>query len=236
MVNFLLGVAPFFPWVIWAIGWFGLLGMTMILSFVSDVLSILTSSLYFCYLISTKVFSTQLVALGSLFNLFRGKRRNVLRDRTDSWDFDMDQLLLGTILFTLLTFLFPTVAVYYLLFALCRLGIIVIHACLETALAFMNHFPLFATMLRVKDPDRLPGGVYLVMEPSTPPKLIPKNSPIPFSQIFFQHLRVWSMLSRHYSPLRLLRCVLTGRFITPIPRYSIRYDMVGIEGRANKEE
>jgi hypothetical protein len=47
-----------------------------------------------------------------------GKRRNVLQNRTDSWDYDMDQLLLGTILFTLLAFLSPTVGVYYALFAL----------------------------------------------------------------------------------------------------------------------
>lgn len=31
------------------------------------------------------------------------------------------------------------------------------HATMETALAFMNHFPLFAVMLRLKDPARLPG-------------------------------------------------------------------------------
>lgn len=31
------------------------------------------------------------------------------------------------------------------------------HASMETALAFMNHFPLFAVMLRLKDPARLPG-------------------------------------------------------------------------------
>lgn len=30
---------------------------------------------------------------------------------------------------------------------------------METILAFMNHFPLFAVMLRLKDPARLPGGV-----------------------------------------------------------------------------
>ena len=69
---FLLGVAPLFPWVILTVGWFGLLGMTMILSLVSDALSVLTGSLYICYLISTKIFSTQLAVLGSLFNLFRG--------------------------------------------------------------------------------------------------------------------------------------------------------------------
>lgn len=105
-----------------------------------------------------------------------GKRYNVLRNRIDSWDYDLDQLLLGAILFTLITFLFPTVLVYYVLFAMvgfclfwylwnmtdtefeARLIIILIHASLETLLAFMNHFPLFALMLRLKDPWRLPGN------------------------------------------------------------------------------
>jgi hypothetical protein len=46
-----------------------------------------------------------------------GKRYNVLRNRTDTWDYDVDQLLFGTILFTLVAFLFPTVLAYYALFA-----------------------------------------------------------------------------------------------------------------------
>ena len=41
-----------------------------------------------------------------------------------------------------------------------RLGIIVLHAAMEAGLAFMNHFPLFAVMLRLKDPARLPGGLH----------------------------------------------------------------------------
>jgi hypothetical protein len=40
-----------------------------------------------------------------------------------------------------------------------RLCIILIHATLEGVLAFLNHFPLFSLMLRLKDPDRLPGGL-----------------------------------------------------------------------------
>jgi phosphatidylinositol N-acetylglucosaminyltransferase subunit Q len=38
-----------------------------------------------------------------------------------------------------------------------RLGVILVHASMETVLAFMNHFPLFALMLRAKDSWRLPG-------------------------------------------------------------------------------
>lgn len=36
---------------------------------------------------------------------------------------------------------------------------IFLQAIMETILAFFNHFPLFAIMLRIKDPHRLPGGL-----------------------------------------------------------------------------
>lgn len=104
-----------------------------------------------------------------------GKRYNVLRKRKDSWDYDVDQLVLGTILFTLVAFLSPTIITYYALFALvstihyntgthaaymqsqARLIIVLTHAGLDTILVLMNHFPLFALLLRVKNPLRMPG-------------------------------------------------------------------------------
>jgi len=221
--SILARLSPYFPSFIYVLGCMWPLGLTMMLSLASDLLSAITASLYGSYLVATGIFRVQLAAVGSLWRLFRGKRRNVLQSRTDSWDYDMDQLLLGTILFTLLAFLFPTVGAYYLFFALIRLVVILTHATLETALAFMNHFPLFAIMLRLKDPSRLPGGVYIALE-GDPPQPVIKNVPIPFGRIFYQHLRVWSNLTAHYSPIRLLRCLLTGTFITPIERYSIRYD------------
>lgn len=42
-----------------------------------------------------------------------------------------------------------------------------IQAVLETMLAFLNHFPLFAIMLRFKDPERLPGGLRFGLLPPT---------------------------------------------------------------------
>ena len=40
-----------------------------------------------------------------------------------------------------------------------------IQAMLETMLAFLNYFPLFAIMLRFKDPERLPGGLRFELLP-----------------------------------------------------------------------
>ncbi|KAJ6629933.1 N-acetylglucosaminyl transferase component-domain-containing protein [Mycena sp. CBHHK59/15] len=241
--------APHLPAILYVFGVLSASGMTMAISLFSDLLALCTVHIYVCYLISNFLYAKLLRTAGSLWNLFRGKRYNVLRNRTDSWEYDTDQLLFGTILFTLLAFLFPTVLAYYSLFAMMRLGTILLNACLETQLAFMNHFPLFALMLRAKDPWRLPGrtfslrfdlrfllmslgGIYFAVEyspQSEHPFLVVKNQPVPFSSIFFQYIQLWSRLAAHYNPLRLLWCVLKGEYLVAIPRYSMRYNKIPAE-------
>ncbi|KAI8605136.1 N-acetylglucosaminyl transferase component-domain-containing protein [Dissophora ornata] len=163
--DFIISLQPIVPTVINLIGLSGVFGATMALSLISDLLAFTTLHIYWFYMVAARIFHWQLTILYSLFNLFRGKKRNTLRHRIDSCDYDLDQLLLGTILFTLLTFLFPTIAVYYLTFALSRVMVICMQATMETVLACLNHFPLFAIMLRLKDPDRLPGGLRLEVCP-----------------------------------------------------------------------
>ncbi|PWN35252.1 Gpi1-domain-containing protein [Meira miltonrushii] len=135
-------------------------GLSMMLCIVVDVLNLVTFYLNVFYLIQWRMYAFFCSSLTSLFYLFRGKKRNPLRKmRTDYATYDLDQLLLGTIFFTILLFLWLTVATYYALFSFIRLFNVSIIALLQTALAVINHLPLFALMLRVKDPARLPGGV-----------------------------------------------------------------------------
>src|SRR6187402_3367233 len=148
---------PALPKLIWFIGFSSFAGASMPIAMFSDLLSALTIHIYSFYLASARIFNWQYTILISLFQLFRGKKHNVLRKRIDSCDYDLDQLLLGTILFTLLFFLLPTVIVFYLTFACARMAIISLKAALDTLLACLNHFPLFALMLRIKDSQRLPG-------------------------------------------------------------------------------
>lgn len=150
---------PYLPRVIYVVGCSSFAGASMPIALFSDLVSILTVHIYSFYIASARIFNWQLTIIISLFHLFRGKKRNVLRNRIDSCDYDLDQLLLGTILFTVLFFLLPTVVVFYLTFASARMLIISLKAALDTCLAFLNHFPLFALMLRVKDSRRLPGGI-----------------------------------------------------------------------------
>jgi hypothetical protein len=153
-------ILPRLPTIVYVIGCSSFAGASMPIAIFSDLLSLLTIHIYSFYVASARIFNWQLTIIVSLFHLFRGKKRNVLRNRIDNCDYDLDQLLLGTILFTLLFFLLPTVVVFYLTFASARMAIISLKATLDTCLACLNHFPLFALMLRIKDSQRLPGGIH----------------------------------------------------------------------------
>jgi phosphatidylinositol glycan class Q protein len=180
---------PYLPGIIHFIGFSSFAGATMPISLFSDLVSLLTLHIYSFYVASARIFNWQLTIIISLFHLFRGKKRNVLRNRIDSCDYDLDQLLLGTILFTLLFFLLPTVFVFYLTFASARMAIIILKAGLDTLLACLNHFPLFALMLRFKDSRRLPGGIQFELQdsPSKFPTAEQKEESAPTS---FIHLKV----------------------------------------------
>lgn len=139
LTGLLRNLGPYYPTLFWVVGAAGSCGMTMVVSLLSDIITLFTLHLRICYILSATAFRHELGLAGSLWNLFRGrfgetaqdsstdsalrcvgKRFNVLRNRLDSWDYDIDQLLLGTILFTLVAFLYPTVLTYYALFASVR--------------------------------------------------------------------------------------------------------------------
>lgn len=184
---FIANLQPYLPHIIYIFGCSSFAGASMPIALFSDLLSILTVHIYSFYIASARIFNWQLTIIISLFHLFRGKKRNVLRNRIDSCDYDLDQLLLGTILFTVLFFLLPTVVVFYLTFASARMLIISMKAGFDTCLAFLNHFPLFALMLRVKDSRRLPGGIRFELREE-----LHKQNPDADSAVSYIHLEVRS--------------------------------------------
>ncbi|CDR98652.1 related to GPI1-required for N-acetylglucosaminyl phosphatidylinositol synthesis [Sporisorium scitamineum] len=199
-----------------------LMGVTMVLCMVQDLVSICTLHIAVFYSMSFRTLRAFVYVLSSLFDVFRGKKRNALRGgRLDDANYELDQLLLGTLLFTLVTFLFPTVYVYYLAFGLAQFGLAAFEAgVVETCLGLLNHLPLFALMLRVKDPSRLPAGVWL-QDISDTARDLPalevgrfrlRSRPLAIGDIFEgygQHVGGLVQV-----PSMLLRCVL-GRSLRP---------------------
>jgi phosphatidylinositol N-acetylglucosaminyltransferase subunit Q len=246
---------PYLPALIYFIGFSSFAGASMPIAIFSDLLSLLTLHIYSFYIASARIFNWQLTIIYSLFQLFRGKKRNMLRNRIDNCDYDLDQLLLGTILFTLLFFLLPTVAVFYLTFATARMAIISLKAVLDTCLACLNHFPLFALMLRLKDSRRLPGGIrFRLIGPHLVPTLPPSAPRMPghpsstaehdqanvsyidlsstslsLREIFAPYFHLGARVRKHYLSPKVVLRLITGRFVPPLGRsemYGLQYSML----------
>jgi phosphatidylinositol N-acetylglucosaminyltransferase subunit Q len=239
-------IMPHLPKLVYFIGFTSFAGASMPIAIFSDLLSLLTLHIYSFYIASARIFNWQLTIITSLFHLFRGKKRNVLRNRIDNCDYDLDQLLLGTILFTLLFFLLPTVIVFYLTFASARMAIITLKATLDTCLACLNHFPLFALMLRLKDSRRLPGGIsFTLLRPEhtrcspmrhqsdddvdettrIEPEITSQvsyislsSTPLSIRQIFSQYSQLGARIRQHYLSPKVVFRLLTGRFVPPLRR------------------
>lgn len=244
----MLQLRPLLPYVVRLIGLSSFAGASLPISLTSDLISLLTLHIYSFYIASARIYNWQLTIIISLFQLFRGKKCNVLRHRIDSCDYDLDQLLLGTILFTVLFFLLPTVAVFYTTFAGGRMAIIALKAALDTWLACLNHFPLFAIMLRLKDSRRLPGGIRFELQDTTraltstasSPSLAEaptayiklKSVPLPLSQTFSQYFQLGQRLRKHYLSPRVFKALVSGHIVPPIHRknlYSLQYSMLPVQ-------
>ena len=96
-------------------------GVTLSISALHDFLKFLNLCSICFFIVTGRVLSLQVSALKSLARLFMGKKWNILRERIDSCDYDNSQLLVGTIVFTILLFLLPTTSMYFLIFLLLRI-------------------------------------------------------------------------------------------------------------------
>ncbi|KAI0318056.1 N-acetylglucosaminyl transferase component-domain-containing protein [Amylostereum chailletii] len=151
-------LTPHLPAIVYLVGRAGVCGLTVSLALCIDLFRLLTFHVTLGHFILKMLLSYQLATLKSLWNLFRGKRYNTLHGHVDSWEYDVDQLLLGTILFTLFTFTLPTLLAYASLFALMKLVVATTSVLSGFFVSAMNNFPLFALLLKLKDPRRLPGA------------------------------------------------------------------------------
>ncbi|CAK9439125.1 uncharacterized protein LODBEIA_P33490 [Lodderomyces beijingensis] len=150
-------------------------GCSFLLSFLLDAINLLTFHIYGCYYCAAKLYNRQKQIIKSLFQLLRGKKYNVLRQRIDNLNnykgvdhkdaavngsgFEIDQFLVGTLLFMILTFLLPTVFAFYLMFSTIHIFTLMVHNLLENLQIFLNFTPLFVCLLKLKNSRRLQGGI-----------------------------------------------------------------------------
>ena len=147
-----------------AVGWLasvGWLGASLLFAVCSDALSVLTAHVDLLHTSFSLCYRVFLALLSSLFLLFRGKKRNLLRVRIDSLSPSTSVLLLGVLLFCVVLLLLPTVIVYYVFFASVRLLLMGGQAMLWWLLATCNCFPWVGLAVWLLRRGGLPGGVHL---------------------------------------------------------------------------
>ena len=190
-----------------------LFGASFGLSLIIDFCSILSLHIYLFYRISSKLYYWQLNAIISLFYLFCGKKRNVLRNRIDYNYFELDELLMGTLLFIIATFLMPTILSFYFCYTVLWMTSILIDISLDSIIGLLNHFPLFALLLRIKDPRRLPGGVSIDFKGYTPngPTFILKNNPLRLNILFKPFSNLMNGIKANYFSITTFKGIIAGK-------------------------
>jgi len=136
-------------------------GFTALIALVHDILILSTLHIAAVATCFRVMHQTQLYLLTSLWRLFRGRKRNILRHRTDTMEYDFMQLLLGMILFTAVLFLFTTILVYYAFFAVLHLAIQGIGVVLWLLYVITRFIPLGKCVMRAKYPGWFTESVYL---------------------------------------------------------------------------
>ncbi|SCU86755.1 LAFA_0E02872g1_1 [Lachancea sp. 'fantastica'] len=184
-------------------------GVTFALAIAVDLISFVTMHISLFYFISAKMYHWQLHIMQTLLYLFYGKKRNVLRNRVDSNLFELDQLLMGTLFFTILIFLLPTFLIFYVLFTILRLTVLLPELVLEFIMALLNHFPLFVLLLRIKDPMRIPGGI-LLQPVNGGPEFKLENNPLSLRRIFRPYAVLLSTMAETYFSVSTFREILVG--------------------------
>ncbi|KAL8275239.1 hypothetical protein Esti_000823 [Eimeria stiedai] len=171
------------------LGWLGL-SASMFVAASADLLMLVTLHIFYVYLVCARLLHVNLKSLHSLFLLFsprwllwsrmrlsaslsskatlrvlllrfRGRKWNVLRRRVDSADLQVDQLLIGCILFTITVCLFPTTLVFYVSYLLIWLLVFCTQSLLRLALLLLFSFPLCLLVFRVVFPHLFAAGIAL---------------------------------------------------------------------------
>ena len=137
----------------------GVGGLSCLVALAADVLSVSTLHICLFYNSMGTAYETMLRVLHSLALLFQGQKWNTLRSRADTCEFELDQLLLGTLLFAIHFFLFPNIFGFYIFFVVIWAQVVLLQLSVAILLILVNNFPIYPILLLLTEPGRVCGGI-----------------------------------------------------------------------------
>ncbi|KAL2557920.1 N-acetylglucosaminyl transferase component family protein/Gpi1 family protein [Forsythia ovata] len=137
-----------------------LLGSTVAAALIIDVISLVTTHVLTLHSFLSLVYSQQIQAIAALWRLFRGRKWNSLRQRLDSYDYSVEQHVVGSLLFTLLLLLLPTTSAFYIFFTILKTAVSFICMVVEVAISLIHVTPYAKIFLWSVRKKRFPSGIW----------------------------------------------------------------------------
>ena len=96
---------------------------------------------------------------------FRGRKRNTLRGRIDTYDYSVEQHVVGSLMFTPLLLLLPTTSVFYIFFTMLYTSLSIVRLALQFFIAILHCFPYAQVATWLVQPRRFPSGIWFEVLP-----------------------------------------------------------------------
>ncbi|CAG9314150.1 gpi1 [Blepharisma stoltei] len=216
-------LTKFEPEIVQLFAIFGVFGVSFQTALLSDLVDFCTLHIHYIYVFVGQVYSLQIQIIHSLCRLIIGNKKNVLKGRIDKGDYSVDEILLGTLIFTGLIFLYPTIAMYYLCFVSIWLSVQFVQTILTFALIFLNHFPCFLLWAYFIYPTYFTRSVYFEMVQTPINVYFPTNymklhtQKVPISKIFYDFTSRLKLVAANLLNFTIIKNILLG---TQIPKIS----------------
>ncbi|KAI1309400.1 Phosphatidylinositol N-acetylglucosaminyltransferase subunit Q [Halotydeus destructor] len=213
-------IQPLFATVAEGIIFSGVFGLTCVLGMLCDLLSLATIHIYCFYGYAARLYNFQYNGLCSLWRLFRGKKWNPLKLRVDSYYYSNEQLFLGSISFTVLIFLLPTILLYYLVFLILRLITLSVHWFLRYTISKMSLVPIYALILYIAGSKKIASSVYFDIqhESESDARITMRTKKLPLAELYRTNDPVIKspLISESFSFGNTIAAVCTGKIIYPM--------------------
>jgi hypothetical protein len=134
-------------------------GFSCFLACLSDLLYLICLNIEFMYKCLHLFVQLWSSIISYYFLVLRGKKQNVERSRLDNHSYETEQLVVGTILFTILLFLFPTLFAFYFFIFFVRSLLKILSCLFFVCEMFVFLFPFWDFLLRLFNSSHLSNGV-----------------------------------------------------------------------------
>eukprot|EP00371_Babesia_bovis_P003443 XP_001612090.1 hypothetical protein [Babesia bovis T2Bo] len=137
-----------------------LFGVTYQMAILLDIVSVETLHTTYAHCILLYITKWMQRYKFSLLQLFKGKKWNELKQALDSNEYTREQLFLGTVIFTLILLIYPTIWVFYCITLVVYLPVFFMRAVVKCLIQVMTKIPFYYLIYNLIFPSSYKESIY----------------------------------------------------------------------------